>query len=115
MTFKDKLILFTLSILTLGIYPIIVFNKKHSSTPNQLSSATKVTVDTKSLIEQLGGEKNIAGAEYTQTKVKIFIKDRQVVNVEKIQDIKNISGVFATTKYITIIVGKQAKELAAML
>lgn len=115
MTFKDKLILFTLSILTLGIYPVIVFNKKHTSTKNELSSSTKVTVDIKSLLKELGGEENIAGAEYTQTKVKIFIKNRESINVENIQNIKNISGVFATTKYVTIIVGKQAKELAAML
>lgn len=115
MTFKDKLILIILSILTLGIYPLVIFNKKDKAVKNELSVDKKVTVNVSSLLTNLGGKDNIAGCEFTHTKVKIFIKDRSKVEVENIQNIKNITGVFATSKHITIIVGKQAKELAAML
>lgn len=115
MTFKDKLILIILSIITLGIYPLIIFNKKNDEIKNELSVEKKVTVNVHALLENLGGADNITGTEYSHTKVKIFIKDKSIVKVEEIQNIKNITGVFATSKHITIIVGKQAKKLAAML
>lgn len=114
MTFKDKLILVLLTIITLGIYLIVIYKKKPKSTANELSIADKVTVDLDKL-KSLLGEGNIAGSEYTHTKVKIWFHDKSKVNVEEIQKLKGISGVFATTKYITIIVGNQAKKIATAL
>lgn len=115
MTIKEKLILVSLSIITLGIYPLVVFNKKHNNTKDQLSVADKVTVNVEKLVEAFGGKDNIIGSEYTHTKIKVFIKDRTKVDIENVKNIKNISGVFASSKDITIIVGNQAKALAELI
>lgn len=112
MTTKDKLILVFLSIITLGIYLIFVFKKKESNISSELSQINKLTINVKKLLEFIGGNENILGVEYTQTKVKIFIKDHEKVLINELQKLKNISGVFKNTKNVTIIVGKQAKELA---
>lgn len=114
MTFKDKLILVLLTIFTLGIYLIVVYKGKSKPNSNELSRSEKVTLDVNKL-KSLIGEGNVAGSEFTHTKVKIFIKDKNKVDVEGIQKLKGVSGVFATTKYITIIVGNQAKKIATML
>ena len=115
MTFKDKLLFTLLTIITIGIYPIVVFNKKHNKKENELTTENKVSVDVKKLIELLGSEENISIIEYTHTKVKIFFKEREKVNVESIQKMKGISGIYATSKFVTIIVGPSAKKLAEKL
>lgn len=112
MTGKDKFIYILISILTFGVYPILLKRKKPTKQSNTLSVEEKVTVNLNKLENALGGKENIAGAEYTQTKVKIFFNDRSKVNVEEVKSIKGISGVVASSKNISIIVGKQAKSLA---
>lgn len=114
MTFKDKLILVLLTIITLGIYLIVIYKKKHKPESTELSTAEKITVDVDKL-KSLIGDQNVAGVEFTHTKVKIYIHDKNKVNVDDIQKLKGVSGVFATSKHITIIVGNQAKKIAAML
>ena len=104
---KNKFLYILLSILTLGLLPIFV-NKSAKS------EKVKVTVNATKL-KTLLGKDNVSGVEYTPTKVKIFIKDKGLINVEEIQNLKGITGVFASSKSITIIVGKQAKELAALI
>lgn len=116
MTIKDKIIMAILTILTLGIYPLVVFNRKATSTPKkELSVNDKITVNSSALILALGGEANMSSTEYTHTKVKIFIKDKTKVNVEKVRAVKGVSGVFASSHYVTIIVGNQAKNLAELI
>lgn len=114
MTFKDKLILVLLTIITLGIYLIVVYKKKNKPVASELSRAEKVTLDIEKL-KSLLGENNIKGVEFTHTKVKIFFDDKNKVNADEIQKLKGVSGVFATSKHITIIVGNQAKKIATML
>lgn len=114
MTFKDKLLLILLTIFTLGIYLIVIYKNKSKPESSELSRSEKVTVDIDKL-KSLLGEDNIVGSEFTHTKVKIFIKDKSKVNVNEIQNLKGISGVFASSKYITIIVGNQAKKIATLL
>lgn len=115
MTLKDKIILVLLSIITLGIYPLIIFKNKNKEVKSELSTSNKISINIDKLKTLLGGKKNIAGAEYTHTKVKIFLKDTKLANINKIKELKGISGVFGTSKNITIIVGNQAKLLAESL
>lgn len=115
MKLKDKIILILLSIFTIGIYPLVVFVKREKKVNETLSSDKKVSINLENLKAALGGVDNIAGCEYTHTKVKIFVKKRQDVKIEEVKNIKNISGVFASSNAITIIVGNQAKELAKLL
>lgn len=115
MTLKDKLIFIFLTIITIGIYPIIVFKGKNQSVSTELSKNEKFSVDLNKLKNNLGGLDNITQVEYTHTKIKIFIENKNLVNVEALSKQKGISGVFATSKFITIIVGNTAKAIATHL
>ena len=115
MTFKDKLILSILSILTLGIYPLIVFSKKSKKPANTFNHAEKAKFKVVGLVEALGGDDNIVGAEYTYKKVKIFIKNKAIVNLEKVSKLKGISGVMATQSSVTLVAGDQSKAIAESL
>lgn len=114
MTFKDKLLLTLLGVFTLGIYPIIVFTKKPKTVQKQLTVDKPITSATK-LISLLGGKDNIASAEYTHTKIKVFISDKKKVDAEGIKNLKGVSGIVMSSKYATIIVGKQAAELSKLI
>ena len=112
---KRELVLFIfLSIITLGVYPFIVFNFKTPEASNKLSSSKKIVVNVKKLLELLKKD-NISGTEYTHTKVKIFLKDVKKINPEEFKKMKGVSGVFVSNNSITLIVGNSAKELAAIL
>ncbi len=88
-------------------------NKKVNISNELSSKITKINIS--KLQKALGGEENIAGCEYTHTKVKIFLYSRDNVDIEEIGKIKGISGVFATSKYINIVVGPSAKDLSMKL
>ena len=113
MTIKNKIKLIILTILTLGIYPIVIMKKvKQPKEANKLSEAAKITFNIEKLIALLGGDSNIAGVEYTHKKVKILVEDRKIINVESISKLKGISGILAGARSITIVVGNQAKLIA---
>lgn len=115
MSFKDKVILVLLSIITLGIYPLILFRKKNNKKTNKLSNAKKLKINLEDFYKSIGGKNNIVGSEYTHTKVRVFIKNRDKVNLDKINEIKGISGVVAASNYVTVIVGNQAKQFSQSL
>lgn len=113
MTLKDKILYTMISIITFGIYPIVIKKKVKKASSGDL--AVKQTIDSSVLIQALGGKENIASAEYTQTKIKIFIKNKDSVKLDEIEQIKGVSGVVANSKNVSIIVGKQAKLVAESL
>lgn len=116
MKMKDKIILIFLSVVTIGIYPLVVFSgKKNKQLNSDLSRTTNKIINIEELKTNLGGLDNIIGAEFTHTKVNIQIKERKLVEVENIQAMKGIEGVFANSKKITIIVGNSAKSVANQL
>ena len=86
MTLKDKLIFIVLSIITLGIFLIVVFAKKNKKQKNELSVSKKISFDVKKLVELLGTKGNIEGAIYTHTKVKIHFSDRSKVDAKNIKN-----------------------------
>lgn len=115
MKFKDKLLLVSLSIITLGFYPMIMFRKRGVEPKNELSRRENNVVDVEHLIQLLGGKDNINGAEYTQTKIKLLINDKDSVKVEDLKNLKGVTGVFATSNHISLVVGNIAKSLSHQL
>ncbi len=116
MIFKDKFKLIFLSIITLGIYPLVVFKKsKPKQVSKELSSSEKINLDFNKLVEALGGKTNITGATATHKKVKIEIKSKDSVDLPSLEKLKGISGVFASSTSISIIVGNSAKKIASMM
>ncbi len=115
MTLKDKLLFALLTIITLGLYLLIVFVKKPTQPNKTLLTDEKITIDVDKMLQNIGGKENVVAAEFTYTKIKIFIENKDKVNVDALSDQKGISGVFATSKYITLIVGKSAKQIANQL
>ena len=111
---RELFIFIFLSVITLGIYPFIIFNFKSEETTNELSYSKKLSVNYKKLLEILNKD-IISGVEYTHSKVKIFIKETKKIDPEEIKNMKGISGVFITSDSVTLIVGNQAKELANVL
>ncbi|MGL5590701.1 MAG: PTS glucose transporter subunit IIB [Metamycoplasmataceae bacterium] len=107
MTGKEKFIYWFLTIITLGLIHLHWRTKK-VEVKDELSRKNKITINMKKLIAFLGGTENISSVESTHTKVKIFFKDREMVEIENIRLINGISGVFVTSNYLQIIVGNEA-------
>lgn len=115
MKLKDKLKLIFLSVATLGIYPAVVFRKKDNKESNRLTVSENVVVNLVKLRSNLGGKKNILSTSHTHKKVSIDVESRKNINLEDIKNMKGISGVFASSTTITIIVGNTAKKIANTL
>ncbi len=115
MLFKDKLKLIMLSIITLGVYPILVLRSKNTKTSLELSTTEKLIVNIDKLRKELGGKENITGATNTHNKVKVDIKTRNGVTLDNIKNLKGVSGVFATSTSVTIVVGNSAKKIASII
>lgn len=113
MSTSHKVLFVFISIITLGIFPLVVYLKgKNQKTSGQLSSSEKTVVNLQKLKKNLGGLKNIVGIEFTNKKVKVFIKERELVQTSQIKESHGVSGVFVTSGSVTIIVGNSAKKIA---
>ena len=99
-----------LQIVTLGL--IWIYWKKQAKKQNKenVLSESKNNINVNKLIEYLN-IKNIKNIEATHTKVKISYLNRDLIDVEKIRNLKGISGVFINDKAITLIVGNCANDL----
>ena len=113
MTNKNILILILLTVVTLGLFWVFHFIKlkKTKKVNSNLSFSSRIPFSIKKLVGALTLE-NIIKSEYTQMKVKIFVKSTKEINVEDLKKIKSISGSFMTSDSITIIVGNSAKTIS---
>ncbi|MBX4209898.1 MAG: hypothetical protein K4H23_01750 [Mollicutes bacterium PWAP] len=114
---KDLFIMIILGIITIGIHTLIIYSKnvKNKKVNTTLSENNKITINKKDFFDAINGKENLFGAEYTHSKVKIFFYDIKKVDVNKLNLIDGISGVYISNKYITIIVGNSAKSIAEYL
>ncbi|WP_128008806.1 hypothetical protein [Mycoplasma sp. ATU-Cv-508] len=100
MSTKDKVIFIFLSIITLGIFPAVVYWRgRHQPVNQKLSTSEKISVDVDELRRLLGGLENLVGAEFTHTKVKIFVKERRLVQTEKIKKTTRRIGSFCQLRW----------------
>lgn len=116
MTFKEKTLFIFLQIITLGL--IWIYWRKEAkkrSDENSLSQELKLVVDVNELLTSLGGNDNVQEITNTHTKVKIFYKDRSLLDVESIKNIKGVSGVFVNDKFVVVIVGNSAEALKKLI
>ncbi len=113
---SHKIMFVFLSIITLGIFPLVInLKSKNQKTKNKLSISDKIYVNLEKIRKHVGGIENITGVEFTHTKVKIFIKERSLVDVVFLKSLNGVSGVFASKSYVTLIVGNSAKNIATKL
>ncbi|MGL5308957.1 MAG: PTS glucose transporter subunit IIB [Metamycoplasmataceae bacterium] len=107
MTGKEKFIYWFLIIITFGLIHLH-WKTKRIDVKDELSRKNKITINMNKLISNLGDLENIISAESTHTKVKIFFKNKEKIEIENIKGINGISGVFITSNYLQIIVGNEA-------
>jgi phosphotransferase system IIB component len=114
MTKQEKFLYWFLIVITFGLI-LLYWKTKKVEVKKELSTKTKVDIDLKKLIKFLGGPENIHHVSSTHTKVKIDFLDRKNINIEKIKEINGVSGVFASSTYIQLIVGNQALAIQKTL
>lgn len=110
MTTKEKALYWFLLIITLGLISIY-WKTKRVSVKDELSKKEKITINLNKLISLLGGKENIKSVESTNTKIKVNYINRDNIQIEDIKNINGVSGVFATSSYVQIIVGKEAQAI----
>ncbi len=114
MTKKEKSLYWFLIIITFGLI-LIYWKTKKVEIKEELSQKKKIDLNMNKLIILLGNSENIKNISSTHTKVKIDIKDREKIDIKKIKQLNGISGVFASSTYIQIIVGNQALAIEEYL
>lgn len=114
MYFRQKILYVLLIIITFGTI-LIYWKKKKVAEKNTLSIAKKINIPTEKLILLLGGKDNIKSVENSHTKVKIYYLNRAKIDIEKIKNLKYVSGIFINDKSIDLLVGNQASLLKEQL
>lgn len=114
MTRQERFLYWFLIIITFGLI-LIYWKTKKIEIKDELSRKEKISININKLISFLGEPENIQSVESTHTKVKIFFKNKEKVNIEKIKEISGISGIFVTSNYLQIIVGNEALAISDYL
>ncbi|MBN3534563.1 PTS glucose transporter subunit IIB [Mycoplasma procyoni] len=108
---KDKFLVGFLSVITLGLIWIYWKKAAKPTQHNQLSQSTKIPFNLNELISLLGNKENITKVENSHKKIKIYLNNTKNLELQKIQSLKGISGVLASSNYINLIVGNNAEYL----
>ncbi|WP_406616034.1 PTS sugar transporter subunit IIA [Mycoplasmopsis hyopharyngis] len=111
---KDKFLLVFLTIITFG-FIWIYWSKLKNKTENNIKKSSKLPFKLDELVKKLGGRENIVGANCSISKVKIEIKDNEVLEVEKIKNMKGISGIVVGNFSISLITGNISEELTKQI
>lgn len=111
---RHKALIIFLSIITLGIYLIVIKKRKNIEVKETLIEE-KIPFKIETLITALGGLQNISSVSAITSRIKINFNDRSMIDIEKIKKIKAISGLVLQTKSISCIVGYSAPAVATAI
>ncbi|UUM18984.1 PTS sugar transporter subunit IIA [Mycoplasma sp. 1018B] len=113
MKFKDKMYITFLTVITLG-FCWIYWKKQQKHINNHNNGIIKLpkNINLEELILFLGQKNNLDNVNATTSKVTIHFKDRNLIELEKIKNLKYVSGIMFNENKITLIVGNIALSLA---
>jgi len=109
MKIKTKIVL--LSILTFGIYYAIIKSKakKNYTVSNTLKTYDKSDINVKTLVDSIGGVKNIESTSSTLSTLSIKVKDSKKININNsILGTLGIKGMNQINNKIIFITGNNA-------
>jgi len=109
-TNQEKILYWFLVIITFGLI-FLYWKTKKIEIKSEISKKETITINIDKLLLLLGEQENIKAVESTNTKIKIYFKNRKEIKFEEIKKMNGVSGVFVTSNYIQIIVGKEAQAI----
>ncbi|WP_426461508.1 PTS glucose transporter subunit IIB [Mycoplasma hafezii] len=105
---KFKIVVFT--ILTFGLI-WIKWNKQTKHQSNTIYQVDKIPFDIKLLINYLGKD-NYGEVEIKPSRIVIPVKNIKEVQLEKIKELKAVTGVVAKSNSLSIILGEFSSAVA---
>ncbi|WP_371246094.1 PTS transporter subunit EIIB [Mycoplasmopsis agassizii] len=78
----------------------------------QLDVNVKTSFEYQELLDNLGGKDNLINAEASLSKIKFYLKDKKLVNLEKIKKYPDVTGTLESSNAVTIIIGNAARVIA---
>ncbi|ADE19832.1 PTS glucose transporter subunit IIB [Mycoplasma crocodyli] len=106
---SDKLIMTFLTIATFGLI-WIKWNKDKKHSKNTIYQVNKIPCDANKIIEYVGNG-NITGLSKTSTRLIIGIKDPNEIKQEELKNLKGVSGLFISSKTISLIFGEYTSAI----
>ncbi len=110
MTLHEKIQYWFLIIITFGLI-FLYWKTKKNKVKNELSTKSKISININKIILLLGDVNNIKKIESSNTKIKIYFENKEKIKVDNIKKVNGVSGVFVTSSYIQLIVGKEAHAI----
>ncbi len=65
----------------------------------------------KSILEAVGGEKNVASATHCMTRLRLVLKDEALADDEKVQAIKGVKSVIKQGGQYQVVIGNEVSEV----
>lgn len=92
-----------------------ILSKKHNKPNNSINYSEDIKFEINKLVSLLLGATNIQKAEFTFSRVAIFLNTLENVNIDELKNLPGVSGVVVGTNNISLIVGSTSKFIANSL
>lgn len=66
--------------------------------------------DAQALIQAIGGKENVSSVSHCMTRLRFVLKDANLADVKKIENLKSVKGVFQNAGQFQVIIGNQVAE-----
>lgn len=100
--------------LTFGKFGKIIA-KKYNKQNNSIQYSNDVKFEINELVNLLSGPTNIQKAEFTFSRVIIFLNTLENVDINEIKKLTGVSGVVVAVNNVSLIVGSTSKFIADSL
>ena len=108
-----ELVLVTLGFVALSMLLEIVLKKR--KTKRGITEVTTVgDAEAAKFIDALGGRTNITSASHEASRVKVSLKDVDLINQEQLKSLE-LEGAFLSGDHLQVTVGKQAASMAQQI
>lgn len=98
---KHKILYIFYSIITLGIFNLVIRKAKIKKRDN----VNNLSINIDKLLVALGSKQNISFVEANMSRLKVGVNDISLVDIETLKKDKHISGVLKQSLSVTLIVG----------
>ena len=94
------------------ILSFVYIKRANIESRNKINVDTQLKINVKTLLDNMGGLKNVTAAKASINKVRINFVDDSLIKIEEIKKIKGVTGTIISIHHIDIVVGTQAHLLA---
>jgi len=108
-------LVFVLAFIALStLFEVILKRRREKRESTAITAVTADQAEVNKLIDGIGGQTNIISASYEVSRVKVSLKDADLIDQDKLKSLE-LEGAFLSGDQLQVTVGKQAESVAQQI